>query len=394
MVAPADRLEQRLVAPERSVAHGPDRIVAELRPVEERDLAQVGQAERRGQRVDLERRQLHVPRQELANPLRHVLAHFQPDDRTEVPLAHDLDDRAQQVARLVLPDFEIRVARDPEGVGGGNLESGEEQVEIRRDQLFDPDEPAAPRLEAEFVAAAARRPDQPRQRLGHLDPGEALALIPVVDDHRQVQAQVRHVGKRVARIERERRQDGEDVALEVGPQLALLLGRKGVVRDDLDPLVAELRQQVFAPTIVEAPAFPLEVGADAGQLLGRRHAVRRRLERAPLQLPAQTRDADHEELVQVAAVDRQELDPLEQRVPRVARLLQHPAVEPQPAQLAVDVVLGKPRRDGRRGPSGSRARFRLRRFGRNRRGRRLERILSGRTFRTHRNNCRVHHGNC
>ena len=35
--------------------------------------------------------------------------------------------------------------------------------------------------------------------------------------------------------------------------------------------------------------------------------------------------------------DRQELDPLEQRMPRVERLLQHALIEFQPAQLTIDV---------------------------------------------------------
>ena len=368
------------------MAHGPDGVVAEFRTVEEGDLAQVGKAERRRQGVDLEARQPHVPFEDRPDALRHVLAHFQAHHRAEVPLPDDLDDRGQQVARLVFLDLQVGVTRDPEGVGGRDLEAGEEQVEIGRDQFLDPDELAPPRVETEFVASAARRPHQPRQHLGNLDPGEALALASVLDHDRQVQAEVRDVGEGMARVERQRRQHGEDVALEVRPQLPLLLRREVVVGDDRDPFLLELGQQVVVPAAVDEPAFALEMGTDARQLLGRRHPVGRRLQCAAFELPHQARDANHEELVQVAAVDRQELDPLEQGMPGIARLLENPAVELEPAQLPVVVVLGKTGLDGRREPPGTWIRLRLHGLGRRRRGRRLHQVLSGCSL-------RVHHGN-
>ena len=61
-------------------------------------------------------------------------------------------------------------------------------------------------------------------------------------------------------------------------------------------------------------------------------------------LLAQPGHADHEELVQVRREDRQELHPLQQRIVRVLGLFQHARVELQPAQLAVDEVLGQKRR--------------------------------------------------
>ena len=40
----------------------------------------------------------------------------QPHDRAELPLAHALLDRLQQVRRLVLLDLHVGIADDPEGV--------------------------------------------------------------------------------------------------------------------------------------------------------------------------------------------------------------------------------------------------------------------------------------
>jgi hypothetical protein len=51
----------------------------------------------------------------------------------------------------------------------------------------------------------------------------------------------------------------------------------------------------------------------------------------------ETRDADHEELVEVGPVDRDELQPLEQRVALVERFFEHAVVDRDPRQLAIDV---------------------------------------------------------
>jgi hypothetical protein len=52
------------------------------------------------------------------------------------------------------------------------------------------------------------------------------------------------------------------------------------------------------------------------------------------------RDPDLVELVEVGAEDRQEAQPLEQRQAAVLRLFEHPPVELELAQLAVEVETG------------------------------------------------------
>ena len=73
------------------------------------------------------------------------------------------------------------------------------------------------------------------------------------------------------------------------------------------------------------------------ELLVGGQAVGRAGDLARLDLLAQAGDADLEELVEVAREDGQELDPLEQRVALVARLVQDAGVELEPRQLAVEV---------------------------------------------------------
>ena len=76
---------------------------------------------------------------------------------------------------------------------------------------------------------------------------------------------------------------------------------------------------------------------DGRQLLVGGPAVGRAGDLAGLDLLAQAGDPDLEELVEVAREDGQELDPLEQRVALVARLVQDARVELEPRQLAVEV---------------------------------------------------------
>jgi hypothetical protein len=75
---------------------------------------------------------------------------------------------------------------------------------------------------------------------------------------------------------------------------------------------------------------------DGRELVGRRDTVGRKVVKPGGNLPPEVGDADHVELVQVRAEDREELHSLEQRVTLVERLVEDPAVELQPAQLAID----------------------------------------------------------
>jgi len=74
---------------------------------------------------------------------------------------------------------------------------------------------------------------------------------------------------------------------------------------------------------------------DRDQLLAWAHAVRGVRGHAGEVLPAESGDAYLEELVQVGREDREELHPLEQGIPPVARLVQDAVVELEPGELAV-----------------------------------------------------------
>ena len=79
--------------------------------------------------------------------------------------------------------------------------------------------------------------------------------------------------------------------------------------------------------------------ADPLELLGRREAVVGCLGHAGMHLADQAGDAHHEEFVEIVGRDRQEAQPLEQRMGGIAGFLEHAAVEFEPGQFAVDEPL-------------------------------------------------------
>src|SRR5204863_662463 len=78
------------------------------------------------------------------------------------------------------------------------------------------------------------------------------------------------------------------------------------------------------------------------QLLRDRQAIGRQLRAAELLQLLQARDPDLEELIEIAAGDAQELQPLEQRHRLIEGLVEHPLVELEERQFPVDVMLGRP----------------------------------------------------
>src|SRR3546814_15699088 len=60
--------------------------------------------------------------------------------------------------------------------------------------------------------------------------------------------------------------------------------------------------------------------------------------------PNTTLYRSHEELVEIASRNREEAQPLKQRVARVARFFQHAKIERQPRKLAIEIAIAQ-RRD-------------------------------------------------
>ena len=141
----------------------------------------------------------------------------------------------------------------------------------------------------------------------------------------------------MAGIERLRRDQGQNVGFEIVPQPLAATFRQ--LRDigDLDALRRQLRPELRQDRLL-AVFYPDHRCPDRFELLTGGEAVDRRLLYAAACLAFQPGDADHSEFVEVTGGDREEPQPLEQRIAFVLRLAQHAAVECQPAQFTIDVA--------------------------------------------------------
>ena len=137
-----------------------------------------------------------------------------------------------------------------------------------------------------------------------------------------------------------------------GELLLMDLSREDLVEEALAKRLVVLRDDRIVDDVdVMGGQHPTEVeedrglvgdelqdpSASRGQLLRRRPAIGRASHGAGLDLLAQTGDTDLEELVEVAGEDGQEPRAIQERIALVARLVEHPGVELDPGQLAVDV---------------------------------------------------------
>ncbi len=154
----------------------------------------------------------------------------------------------------------------------------------------------------------------------------------------QAEAQIRDEGKRMRRIDGERRQQREDIGHEpVMQPVALAFGHL-VGAEHGDPGRAQLAAQT-AIAFLLGMHHRADLFLHGSQLLRRDQPVFARRLDTGADLAAQSRDAHHVEFIEVIGRDRQEAQPLEQRMLHVVGLFEHPLVEREPRQFAVDEAL-------------------------------------------------------
>ena len=154
--------------------------------------------------------------------------------------------------------------------------------------------------------------------------------------------------KRMGRIHRQRGQHRKDVGHEAPFEPGAVAGFEIGRLDHRDAGLGELAAQ-------RQPGHLLGFHQGPGALVDRLELLRRgeavlaqRLDAGEV-LAFEPGHPDHVEFVEVARRDRQEAQPLQQRMARIVGLGQHPLVEGEPRQLAVDEARrrsGSPTFDG------------------------------------------------
>ena len=141
---PEDVLRRVARGHEPRRGHGGPRLALQVGTVERGDDLQSRQIERNAAHIDLVVLEIEFARQQAEHALGHVLPDLETHAARAAPTAEQNRlDLLQQVARLVLLDVEVGVARHTEHVVLAHLHPGEQPVEVRGDDLFDRDEALA-----------------------------------------------------------------------------------------------------------------------------------------------------------------------------------------------------------------------------------------------------------
>ncbi|MCY4122162.1 MAG: hypothetical protein OXG72_14715, partial [Acidobacteria bacterium] len=308
-----------------------ERLVLQLRPVQLRQRAPVAVAHpaRRADHDVLF--DLEVLDQDVEHPRRHRRLDQQLRQVAVAQLLQRAVHRFEQVVGLVLLDHHVGVADDAEQIRLAHRDARKQARDVQLHHVLEQRERIARRADHR-----GRNRDEARQHVRQLDAGEARAPG-LLDHHRQVHAQVRDERERMPGVERQRGQHRVDVPAVV--VLQVVLDRRAVVGrvEDANAVRRQPRPHDVGPAALDVVHHPLGPQANGVELLLGAHPVGRQRLAVGAELAQQRRHPHHEELVQVGRHDREELDPLEQRMALVLGLQQHPLVELQPAQLPVDV---------------------------------------------------------
>ena len=143
----------------------------------------------------------------------------------------------------------------------------------------------------------------------------------------------------------QRDQDREDVGFELAAKPFHLGLGEFVGIDDGDAVLAQflIEGMPGRPRLVAHLSDPFP---DRRQLLEGRQPVGARGDDAGHHLLLQPGKANHEKLVEIGRGDGEKSHPLEQGMTGILRLLEHPLIERQPGQFAVEETLASQHRRG------------------------------------------------
>ena len=286
----------------RRVLRGEGRVL-QLRPAQAVEIPEAVQVERRVDLVHVVGAELELTAQQREHLGRDVRVDLEPHRETELRALPQRDlHRGEEILGLVA-QLDVGVARHTERILREHFHAREQRVEVRRDHLFE-----------RHVARAVGDADEAREERRHLHPGESLfAARAVAHDHREVEREVRDVRERVRGVDRERGEYREDPVVEHPRQLRLRVGVEVVPRRERDSGVLEGGRDLLRERGGLARHQLLDPRPDRPELFDLVEAVRRGRADADRELLFDPGDAHLEELVDVAAEDREELRPLEER---------------------------------------------------------------------------------
>ncbi len=283
----------------------------------------------------------------MLEALRHLAVHLEADDVAAAAALQRRLVEGDEIFRLLL-DLDVAVTQHAEGALALRHEAREQPVEIHDDDGFEPHEADRLRRLALRGRIVGRQADEAGDLVGQRHDGvHGGAVTLTLELDADGDAAVLDERERVRGIDGDRGQDrqilGHELAVE--PH-ALHLGQIRRL-DDVDALPGQQTLQLHPVLLLVADEHAREA-VDLGELLAGGEPVLALLRHARRDLPIEACCTDHVELVEVGRGDRQEAQPLEQRVVHVRGFFQYAAIELEPRQLAVDEAGGPDRNRHRR----------------------------------------------
>ncbi|MNH06712.1 hypothetical protein D3C79_660880 [compost metagenome] len=312
-----------------------ERRVLQLRvAVQAGDAEQAGEVDRAIDLVQLAFAEAELLQQVVRQMFRTGVGHLQAHGVTVAAREQLAAQGAGQVVDLFGVQRQVGVTGQAELVAALDLHALEQVVGVRVDHR---------RQEHVVCARAAhlfRHANNPRQQAWCRNDRQTRVATegvhPLELDY-EVEALVHQQRERVSRVEANRGNDRGNFVAEVAAYPGLELGCPVAAADEADLVLFQLRQQHVVEDRVLALYLGVHQFADTRQRLVRLQAIGAGLFTGEVDLLLQAGDANLKELVEVAGEDQQELEAFQQRVVLVQCLLQHPDIELQLREFAMNV---------------------------------------------------------
>jgi hypothetical protein len=318
-----------VVAREARLRHRGPRLELEVRAVERRDRPEPAEVEQALDAEDVAVVEAQLALEQAQRLVRDRGVDLEAYDDLGAPApAQDRFDCCDHPLGAVEIDVVVGVSRHPEREVLHDLHAGEERRQAPGDELLDRHE-----------ALAVGKDDEARQDRRNLDAGDApLQLAGRADDDGKVQGEVRYVREGMRRIDGERRENREDVDVEHLVEVHTVVVVELVPVGEMDAGGCEVGDELVGEDVARTGNESADARPDAAQLLADRLEIRAGAAESGLELHLQAADPHLEELVEVVAEDRHELDALQQRQRRQRREREHALVEVERRQLPVQVA--------------------------------------------------------
>ncbi len=285
-----------------------ERLVLQIRTIQAQQVAQAAEVQRPVYAINIRRIQLQLAGQKFDHRLRRVRVHLQTHRVAKTTLPHSLLDGFKQIVRFQFLDGDFGVASEMKDVSPQNLQARKQMLQIGDDQLLQPNKTVFAGRSAGVGRKRYRK--QLGQSIGNLHASEVFRTAGLAHRHRDIQAKVRNVRKRPARIERQRSENRKYFFGEERIQLRALFQAEVRQVQQANLVGFERRNQIFLEKLIGPANQGPHHAANSFQSLRRTAAIQAGFLDAVFDLLRQARHAHHEELVEVGPEDRKEFDAL------------------------------------------------------------------------------------